>query len=85
MALAPVTRAEARRLIEGLRGAALLKGFRGMPAVDIDGLAELVQRVAELAADQAGQIAEIDVNPVICHGARLLAVDALMARSAPHG
>ncbi|WP_419897324.1 acetate--CoA ligase family protein [Roseomonas sp. USHLN139] len=85
VALAPVTRAEARRLIEGLRGAALLKGFRGMPAVDIDGLAELVQRVAELAADQAGQIAEIDVNPVICHGARLLAVDALMARSAPHG
>jgi acetyl-CoA synthetase len=89
VALAPVTAAEARGMLEKLKGAPLLQGFRGMPGVDFEQLAALVQRVSELAADHAGRIAEIDVNPVICAGSRLIAVDALIALhpagAAPHG
>ena len=67
-------------MLASLKGAALLDGFRGAPAVDRDALAEVICRVSELAADQADLLAEIDVNPLICTGARLIAVDGLMIR-----
>jgi acetyl-CoA synthetase len=88
VALAPVGHDEAREMLAGLRGAGLLQGFRNLPPVDLDALAGVVQRVSELAADHADRIAEIDVNPVICAGARLVAVDALIGLSpagSPHG
>ena len=87
VALAPVGHDEARSMLAGLRGARLLSGFRNLPPVDLDALAGIVQRVSELAADHADRIAEIDVNPVICAGARLVAVDALIGLSPapPHG
>jgi acetyl-CoA synthetase len=89
VALAPVGRAEARAMLERLKGAKLLSGFRNLPAVDLDQLAGIVQRVSELAADHGDRIAEIDVNPVICAGTRQVAVDALIAlrgaETPPHG
>jgi hypothetical protein len=78
--LAPVTQAEALEMLGKLKGAAALGGFRGAPAVDLGGLAELVGRVSEFIGDQRETIAEIDVNPVICAGSRLLAVDALIVK-----
>lgn len=83
VALVPVGHAEARAMLGRLKGAKLLEGFRNLPAVDLDTLAGIVQRVSELAADHAGRIAEIDVNPVICNGTRQLAVDALIALRPP--
>lgn len=87
VAPAPVGHGEARSMLARLRGARLLSGFRNLPAVDLDALAAIVQRVSELAADHADRIAEIDVNPVIGAGARLVAVDALngLSPTPPHG
>lgn len=89
LALAPVGAQEARGMLDRLKGAPLLRGFRNLPAVDQEQLAGIVQRLSELAADHADRIAEIDVNPVICAGSRQIAVDALMALhpagTAPHG
>jgi len=83
--LAPVTRAEARAMLMRLKGAALLTGFRGSKPVDIERLAEIVSRLSEFAADQAGRIAELDVNPLICsHDGRIVAVDALIALQRKH-
>lgn len=79
VALAPVDLAQARAMIGQLKGARLLSGFRNLPATDLELLAGFVQRVSELAADHQDRIAEIDVNPVICAGTRLVAVDALIA------
>jgi len=79
-ALAPVTKGEAASLIRGLRGAAVLEGFRNLPAVDVDALAEVVARVSRLVADHPGRIEELDVNPLICAGGRIVAVDGLIAR-----
>jgi acyl-CoA synthetase (NDP forming) len=76
---APLSLPQARRMLRGLRGFPLLAGFRGMPAVDIDALAETVCRVAELAAAAPGHIAELDINPLVCAGGRIIAVDALIA------
>lgn len=83
--LAPINGVEAAGMLRGLRGAALFGGLRGAPGVDLDRLADILVRVSEFAADQQGLIAELDINPIICSGSSLLAVDALIVRSsAPH-
>jgi acyl-CoA synthetase (NDP forming) len=84
IALAPVERGEALNLLASLKGAAILRGFRGAEAVDIERLAEVICRISELAADQRVSIAELDVNPLICSGGRIVAVDALIVKTEPH-
>jgi len=83
--LAPVTQAEARDMLLRLKGAALLTGFRGSQPVDVERLGDIVCRLSELASAQTARIAELDVNPLICAGDRIVAVDALIAlRSKSH-
>jgi acyl-CoA synthetase (NDP forming) len=79
--LAPVTQTEALGMLDKLKGQAMLNGFRNLPAVDRDALAAVVVRVAEFIADHCDQVAEIDVNPLICAGGRILAVDALIVKA----
>jgi acyl-CoA synthetase (NDP forming) len=81
-ALAPVTREEALAMLQRLKGHRLLTGFRGSAPVDLGALAEAIARVSELAADLAGEIEELDVNPLRCGPQRVLAVDALIAKKA---
>ena len=77
---APVGRADAEAMLRGLKGAALLDGFRGAPAVDVARLAEIVCRFSELAADAGGAVAEMEINPLICAGSRIVAADALIVK-----
>jgi acyl-CoA synthetase (NDP forming) len=79
-ALAPVSAIEARAMLERLKGYKLLEGFRGAPAANVAALADTVARVSEFAADFAGEIEELDVNPVLCSPQRVLAVDALVTK-----
>lgn len=81
LALAPVGPSEAMDMLRSLKGAALLDGFRGAPAVDVPRLAEIVCRFSELAADAAEAIAEMEINPLICAGDRILAADALIVKA----
>jgi acetate---CoA ligase (ADP-forming) len=62
-----------------LKQAALLKGWRGSPALDVAALAELIVLVGRIMAGNP-RIREIDLNPVIVHpeGEGVLALDALM-------
>ena len=75
--LAPVPAAEVRRRLERLRGAAVLRGVRGLPGVDPDALAAFVSSVARMLAGDPS-IAEIDLNPVIAGPWGVVAVDALV-------
>jgi acetate---CoA ligase (ADP-forming) len=54
-----------------------------MPAVDHAALAKVVSDVSRLLCDHRGALAELDVNPLICAGARIVAVDALVVPVAP--
>ncbi|MGD9366311.1 MAG: acetate--CoA ligase family protein, partial [Desulfobacteraceae bacterium] len=74
-ALAPLTKAESRRMIRGIRSYAILQGVRGEAGMDIDVLADHVQRLSLLVHDFP-QIDEIDLNPVKGTGVDLYAVDA---------
>jgi acetate---CoA ligase (ADP-forming) len=78
LAPAPVTPFEAEGLLRQLKGVQLLEGFRGMPAVDIKRLAKVISDVSRFAADHRDQVTELDVNPLICAGDRITAVDALI-------
>jgi acetyl-CoA synthetase len=80
LSLAPVGPSEAEAMLRSLKGAALLDGFRGAPAVDIPRLAEIVCRFSELAADAGNGIAEMEINPLICAGERIVAADALIVK-----
>lgn len=79
-ALAPVSVAEAKSMLARLKGAKLLTGFRGSAPVNLDALADAIARVSELAADLAGEIEELDVNPLRCAPRQVAAVDALITR-----
>ena len=74
-----LTNRRARALSSAQRA---LEGFRGAEPVDLERLAEVVARISEFADDQRGRMAELDVNPLICAGERIIAVDALIAKPA---
>ena len=76
--LPPVDTAGAMRALDRLRIRPLLDGVRGRQPADIDALAEVIARFSELAADGAGRISAMDVNPVIAGPAGAVAVDALI-------
>jgi len=78
LAPAPVTAEEAKDMLASLKGVKLLQGFRGMAAVDMDKLAQVISDVSRFAADHRDSVAELDVNPLICAGDRITAVDALI-------
>ena len=80
VALAPVTKQEALDMLAKLKGQAALEGFRGLPKVDRDKLADIIVRLSEFAADQRDVIAELDVNPLICGEKGIVAVDALIVK-----
>lgn len=77
---APVSQAEALDMIRGLRGFALLDGFRGAARSDVDALASTVSRLSDLGHDHADAVSELDLNPVLVRssGGGAVAVDALV-------
>lgn len=82
LSLAPVTPAEARRMIESLQCLPLLQGFRGRPLIDLAAAAAAVVAVSRLIAEQP-DVVECEINPLRVgpHGA--LAVDALVLTGTP--
>jgi acyl-CoA synthetase (NDP forming) len=60
-----------------LRGAAMLRGARGRPALDVEALADVVIRVAA-AIRARSEISEIDINPVVVLPKGAIALDALV-------
>jgi acyl-CoA synthetase (NDP forming)/RimJ/RimL family protein N-acetyltransferase len=72
--LTPLTDADAEALIREVRAAPLLFGHRGSPAVDTEGLADLLLRVSRLA-DDLPEVAELDLDPVIARSEGVTAVD----------
>ena len=76
----PITRAEAEAMITQVKGARLLRGFRGRPAADLTALADSLVRVSHLAMHMEGHLAELDINPlmVLPRGQGVKAVDALV-------
>lgn len=79
----PLAADDARRMLDRLKTRALLDGVRGEPPADIDALVELMVGLSRFAADFAGEVREIDLNPVLVHpkGEGVTVVDALIVKA----
>ena len=73
--LAPLSEADAMEMLTGLRGSALLEGYRGRPAADLASLADVLHRVSRLVEDMP-EVVELDCNPVVATPEGAVVVDA---------
>ncbi|MDD5458837.1 MAG: acetate--CoA ligase family protein [Phycisphaerae bacterium] len=78
--LAPLTTDEARQMLKNTRTYRMLEGVRGEEGVDIDAIAEGLQRLSQLVTEFP-QIKEMDINPYVVGRAGItpIAVDARMS------
>jgi acetyl-CoA synthetase (ADP-forming) len=74
MRVCPVDKHEAQRMLFEIKGAALLRGARGV-RVDAAAVAELITRVSRLMLAEQ-RVTEVDLNPVIAHAKGYTIVDA---------
>jgi acyl-CoA synthetase (NDP forming) len=75
-AVLPLTEATVNRMLSSLRIAPLLDGWRGQPPVDRAALVETAMRLAALAAQ--GELAELDINPLLARPDGVVGLDALV-------
>jgi acyl-CoA synthetase (NDP forming) len=76
--LLPTTDGAIRQALSSLRSAALLQGFRGREAADLEALVAAIRAVADYACENSGQLLELDVNPLLVGAQGTTAVDALI-------
>ena len=78
--LAPLTDEEAKQMLINTKTYQMLKGVRGQEGVDIDSIAEGLQRLSQLVTEFP-QIRELDINPYMVgpEGTTPIAVDARMS------
>jgi len=75
---APVTEAEALRMLGELKSRVLLDGVRGKPPVNKTALAQMISAVSRFGAAAGPRLAELDLNPVLAGPQSVTAVDWLM-------
>ncbi len=75
VALPPLNRVLAARLIDRTRVARLLGPYRRMPAVDRSLIEDILLRVSDMVCELP-HIEELDINPLFANDSRALAVDA---------
>ncbi|WP_207265571.1 acetate--CoA ligase family protein [Pseudomonas sp. GW101-3H06] len=76
--LLPTTDGAIRQALLSLRSAPLLQGFRGRQAADLEALVSAIRAVADYACENATQLLELDVNPLLVGADGTTAVDALI-------
>lgn len=82
LGLAPLADGEAGAMLDGLKGAALLKGFRGRPAASRPALVAVVNQVSNLIS-RLPQLLELDINPLLVGPGGAMAVDARASARPP--
>lgn len=73
--LAPLTMCEAAAMIKNLRAYRIIKGYRGKNGVNERKFAEIMVRLSTLLRF-AVEIKELDINPLLGDGDKIIAVDA---------
>ncbi|KPU59766.1 coA binding domain protein [Pseudomonas fluorescens] len=76
--LLPTTDGAIRNALLSLRSAPLLQGFRGRQSADLGALVAAIRAVADYACENATQLLELDVNPLLVGAHGTTAVDALI-------
>jgi acyl-CoA synthetase (NDP forming) len=74
----PVTPWQAGRLLDRMRGRAVLDGVRGAAPADRDALTAVIARIGDLALALGEDLESLEVNPLLLDGARVEALDAVV-------
>jgi acyl-CoA synthetase (NDP forming) len=75
---APVTEAEASRMLDKLQGKAVLDGVRGAAPVDREALCQMISAVSQFGTAAEEWLEELDLNPVLAGPQGAIAVDCLL-------
>jgi acetate---CoA ligase (ADP-forming) len=78
--LAPVDEAEARRMIDEVKGLATIRGYRNLPPGDVAALAHAIAAFSALAHAAFADVSEAEINPLLVKrdGEGVVAVDGLV-------
>ena len=78
--LLPVSEAEIRAALSGLRCAPVLEGYRGRAPADVDAAVAAILGIARFAVEHRDRLEELDVNPLglRARGRGAVALDALI-------
>jgi acetate---CoA ligase (ADP-forming) len=77
LSLLPVSPQDVESMLLRLRGARLLRGFRGSEPADISRLAHMISRIGEAALDLGPRLVTLEVNPLYVRGSEIEALDGL--------
>lgn len=78
---APISPPQAKLMLDGLQGRAILDGARGKPAVNMDALIKMIGDLSEFALAHP-DVVELDLNPVFADDKGVVAVDWMMMQDA---
>ncbi|MSQ26806.1 MAG: hypothetical protein EXR51_01540 [Dehalococcoidia bacterium] len=80
--LSPLTAADAQEMVQTLKTAPLLAGYRGSPSRDAAALQDILLRVSAMAEDLP-QIVEMDLNPIMVRQQGAIVIDARIRVEVP--
>jgi hypothetical protein len=74
---APIDPADAKTMIDALKGKSILYGARGRPRADVQALANLLSRFSHFAVEEGRVFKSIELNPIVVmpEGRGAVAVD----------
>jgi acetate---CoA ligase (ADP-forming) subunit beta len=82
--IVPLTQRDAREMIREIKGYPLLTGFRGMAAVDVAKLEDMLLKISALM-EHTHEIKELDLNPVFAYADDVITADARVILNQPVG
>ena len=82
LGLTPVSRGEAEKMVDSLKGVKLLNGYRGSKPADKNAFVDAIVNVSKLATDHMDSMSELDINPIFVYEEGICAVDALYVGNA---
>lgn len=78
--VAPFSREEARKMVDGIKSKPMLYGARGSKPADIEALVDTIYIISQLVS-QIDDIKELDINPLFAMESGAVAVDARITLS----
>jgi len=80
----PITKDDAKSMLNDLQGKKILQGFRGSKPIDADMLADALVKIGKLGTEMAAYYESVDFNPIVVYPDNYRVVDAkILLREKP--
>ncbi|WP_114284887.1 acetate--CoA ligase family protein [Candidatus Halocynthiibacter alkanivorans] len=82
--IVPASAQEVQAALNSLKLSALLHGYRGAPAADMDAITATIMALQTYVTQTQGRLAEAEINPLMCGPDRAIAADVLIKIGEKH-